>query len=40
LHPGNVEENPDELLGKEEDLKRSETFNYDNSESNKINKVL
>lgn len=41
LHPGNVDENPpDDLAIKEEDLKRAETFNYDASDTNRMNKVL
>jgi hypothetical protein len=42
LHPGNVEDNPPEdLKGIEEGgIKRSETFNYDASESNRMNKAL
>jgi hypothetical protein len=41
LHPGNVDENPpEELAAKEQDLKRAETFNYDASDSNRMNKVL
>ncbi len=41
LHPGNVEDNPpEELVAKEDDIKRQETFNYDASSSNRLNKIL
>jgi hypothetical protein len=40
LHPGNIEENPEGLENKNDELKRQETFNYEASDSNRMNKML